>query len=69
VKELRKLRVWKDLISCWSNRKNLRGSYLPIDPSFQKKMKKVGKEEGVAVWGPVGPPEKLGIRGTNVAVD
>jgi len=42
---------------------------LPIDPKFQKKRKKVGEEEGVAVWGPVDPPEKLGIRGTYVAVD
>jgi protein-S-isoprenylcysteine O-methyltransferase Ste14/NAD-dependent dihydropyrimidine dehydrogenase PreA subunit len=42
---------------------------LPIDTDFQKKRKKVGKEEGVAIWGPVDPPEKLGIRGTYVAVD
>jgi protein-S-isoprenylcysteine O-methyltransferase Ste14/NAD-dependent dihydropyrimidine dehydrogenase PreA subunit len=42
---------------------------LPIDPNFQKNRKKVGKEEGVAVWGPLDPPEKLGIRGTYVAVD
>lgn len=42
---------------------------MPIDADFQKKRKKVGKEEGVAVWGPVDPPEKLGIRGTYVAVD
>jgi protein-S-isoprenylcysteine O-methyltransferase Ste14/NAD-dependent dihydropyrimidine dehydrogenase PreA subunit len=42
---------------------------LPIDPDFQKKRKKVGKEEGIAVWGPVDPPEKLGVRGTYVAVD
>jgi protein-S-isoprenylcysteine O-methyltransferase Ste14/NAD-dependent dihydropyrimidine dehydrogenase PreA subunit len=42
---------------------------LPIDPDFQKKRKKFGKEEGIAIWGPVDPPEKLGIRGTNVAVD
>ena len=42
---------------------------MPIDANFQKNRKKVGKEEGVAVWGPVDPPEKLGIRGTNVAVD
>ena len=42
---------------------------MPINADFQKKRKKVGKEEGVAVWGPVDPPEKLGIRGTNVAVD
>ena len=42
---------------------------MPIDPDFQKKRKKVGKEEGIAIWGPVDPPEKLGIRGTYVAVD
>jgi protein-S-isoprenylcysteine O-methyltransferase Ste14/NAD-dependent dihydropyrimidine dehydrogenase PreA subunit len=42
---------------------------LPIDPDFQKKRKKVGKEEGIAVWGPVDPPRKLGVRGTYVAVD
>ena len=42
---------------------------MPIDPSFQKKRKKVGKEEDIAIWGPVDPPEKLGIRGTYVAVD
>jgi protein-S-isoprenylcysteine O-methyltransferase Ste14/NAD-dependent dihydropyrimidine dehydrogenase PreA subunit len=42
---------------------------LPIDPDFQKKRKKVGKEEGIAIWEPVNPPEKLGIRGTYVAVD
>jgi len=44
-------------------------SPLPIDPDFQKKREKVGKEEGIAVWGPVDPPEKLGIRGTYVAID
>jgi protein-S-isoprenylcysteine O-methyltransferase Ste14/NAD-dependent dihydropyrimidine dehydrogenase PreA subunit len=42
---------------------------LPIDPDFQKKRKKFGKEEGIAIWGPVNPPEKLGVRGTYVAVD
>ena len=42
---------------------------MPIDPDFQKKRKKVGKEEGIAIWGPVTPPEKLGIHGTYVAVD
>jgi len=42
---------------------------LPIDLDFQKNRKKVGKKEGVAVWGPVDPPEKLGIHGTYVAVD
>jgi len=42
---------------------------LPIDPDFQKRRKKVGKENGIAVWGPVDPPEKLGIHGTYVAID
>jgi protein-S-isoprenylcysteine O-methyltransferase Ste14/NAD-dependent dihydropyrimidine dehydrogenase PreA subunit len=43
--------------------------FLPIDPNFQKNRKKVGKEAGVTIWGPVDPPETLGIRGTYVAVD
>ena len=43
--------------------------FLPIDTNFQKNRKKVGKEKGVTVWGPVNPPETLGIRGSNVAVD
>jgi protein-S-isoprenylcysteine O-methyltransferase Ste14/ferredoxin len=42
---------------------------LPIDRDFQKKRKKVGKEEGIAIWGPMDPPAKLGVRGTYVAVD
>ncbi len=42
---------------------------LAIDPDFRKKRKKVGKEEGIAIRGPVNPPEKLGIRGTAVGVD
>jgi protein-S-isoprenylcysteine O-methyltransferase Ste14/NAD-dependent dihydropyrimidine dehydrogenase PreA subunit len=42
---------------------------LPIDLKFQKNRKKVGKEEGIAIWGPVDPPKTLGIRGTYVAVD
>ena len=42
---------------------------MPLDPDFQKNRDNVGKEEGIAIWGPVEPPEKLGIRGTNVAVD
>ena len=29
----------------------------------------MGREEGIAIWGPVDPPERLGIRGTRVAVD
>jgi protein-S-isoprenylcysteine O-methyltransferase Ste14/NAD-dependent dihydropyrimidine dehydrogenase PreA subunit len=42
---------------------------LPIDSRFQRNRKKVGKDKGVTIWGPVEPPEKLGIRGSNVAVD
>ena len=42
---------------------------MPIDPKFQKNRKKVGREKNIAIWGPVDPPEKLGIRGTYVAVD
>ena len=42
---------------------------MPINPDFKKNRKKVGKEKGIAIWGPIDPPEKLGVRGTNVAVD
>jgi protein-S-isoprenylcysteine O-methyltransferase Ste14 len=42
---------------------------LAIDPDFRKNRKKTGKEEGIAIWGPVNPPEKLGIRGDVAAVD
>jgi protein-S-isoprenylcysteine O-methyltransferase Ste14 len=42
---------------------------LPIDPGFRKNRRKVGEEKDIAIWGPVDPPEKLGIRGTYVAVD
>ena len=42
---------------------------LPIDPNFQKNRKIVGKETDITIWGPMDPPETLGIRGTYVAVD
>ena len=42
---------------------------MPIDPDFQKNREKIGKNEGIDIWGPVDSPEKLGIRGTYVAVD
>ena len=42
---------------------------MPIDPNFQKTKKNTGEEKNIAVWGLVDPPEKLGIRGTYVAVD
>jgi protein-S-isoprenylcysteine O-methyltransferase Ste14 len=44
-------------------------SFLPIDPKFQKNRTKVGTETDIAIWGPMDPPETLGIRGTYVAVD
>ena len=42
---------------------------MPIDPDFAKKLTKHGQHGGHDVWGEVKPPEKLGIHGTNVAVD
>jgi len=42
---------------------------LPIDSEFQENRRIVGKHQNHNVWGPVEPPEKLGIHGTNVAVD
>lgn len=40
-----------------------------IDPNFARTREKVDEENGVDVWGPVEPPEQLGIHGTHVAVD
>jgi NAD-dependent dihydropyrimidine dehydrogenase PreA subunit len=42
---------------------------MPIDVDFENTRERVGEENGVAVWGPVDPPETLGIHGTHVAVD
>jgi NAD-dependent dihydropyrimidine dehydrogenase PreA subunit len=42
---------------------------MPIDPEFQGKLKAAGDHNGHAVWGENGPPAKLGIHGTMVAVD
>jgi NAD-dependent dihydropyrimidine dehydrogenase PreA subunit len=42
---------------------------LPIDPDFQSKRQVAGEHNGHKVWGPVEPPKKLGVHGTNVAVD
>ncbi len=42
---------------------------MPIDPDFIKKLKVAGEHAGHAVRGEVNPPTKLGIHGTNVAVD
>ena len=42
---------------------------MPIDPEFSKKLDKNDQHNGHDVWGEVKPPEKLGVHGTNVAVD
>jgi NAD-dependent dihydropyrimidine dehydrogenase PreA subunit len=42
---------------------------MPIDPNFKNNRKHVGKHEGHDVWGPVEPPNVLGIHGSIVAVD
>jgi protein-S-isoprenylcysteine O-methyltransferase Ste14 len=42
---------------------------LPIERDFQKQRERIGKKESITIWGPVDPPEKLGIYGTYVAVD
>ena len=49
--------------------KKQREKIMPIDENFQENREKVGEHNGHAVWGPVNPPEQLGIHGTNVAVD
>lgn len=41
---------------------------MPIDPEFMKKAV-VGEHNGHKIRGDVKPPEKLGVHGTNVAVD
>ncbi len=43
--------------------------FLPIDSDFQKNRQVVSQHNGHNVWGPVEPPNKLGIHGTNSAVD
>jgi len=40
-----------------------------IDPNFRNNRQVVGEHAGHAVWGPVNPPQLLGIHGTYVAVD
>ena len=42
---------------------------MPIDPEFRNKLKKKGEHKGHAIWGETDPPKKLGIHGTDVAVD
>ena len=43
--------------------------FLPIDPDFQTKRQVVSEHNGHKVWGPVEPPQKLGIHGTSSAID
>ncbi len=40
-----------------------------IDPNFRNNRQIAGEHAGHAVWGPVNPPQLLGIHGTYVAVD
>ncbi|MEO9364835.1 MULTISPECIES: 4Fe-4S binding protein [Candidatus Nitrosocaldus] len=40
-----------------------------MDPNFTKNRQVAGEHAGHAVWGPVNPPQLLGIHGTYVAVD
>ncbi len=42
---------------------------MPIDPDFEKNRQVVSEHSGHKVRGLVEPPTKLGIHGTNVAVD
>ncbi|MHA1265506.1 MAG: 4Fe-4S dicluster domain-containing protein [Candidatus Helarchaeota archaeon] len=42
---------------------------MPIDPDFKKTRFLAGKEGELDIWGPLNLPEKLGIRGSIVAVD
>ena len=42
---------------------------MPIDPDFMKNKKVIGDHAGHAVWGEVDHPTKLGIHGTQVALD
>ncbi len=41
----------------------------PIDPDFRSKRQVVGTFQGIKVWGPLDPPGRLGIWGTEVTVD
>lgn len=43
-------------------------NFLPIDPDFQTKLKVSGEHSGHKTWSSA-EPGKLGIHGTNVAVD
>ncbi len=45
------------------------GDEMPIDPMFSQNLRRDGEHNGHTVWGDVSVPEKLGIHGTNVAVD
>jgi len=40
-----------------------------IDPEYKSKMQVVDKHHTHDVWGPIEPPNKLGVHGSTVAVD
>ena len=42
---------------------------MPIDPDFMENQPETGEHNGHKIRGEVKPPEKLGIHGTNVALD
>lgn len=44
-------------------------THLPIDPDFMKNRQVTGEHNGHKVRGEVKPPEKLGVHGTQVALD
>lgn len=48
---------------------SMHGETLPIDPDFKTNRQVTGEHNGHKVWGPVTPPTRLGIHGTNVALD
>jgi NAD-dependent dihydropyrimidine dehydrogenase PreA subunit len=41
----------------------------PIDPGFKSSREQAGTFQGIKVWGPLDPPGKLGVWGTEVCVD
>jgi NAD-dependent dihydropyrimidine dehydrogenase PreA subunit len=42
---------------------------MPIDPEFHVDADPVRTHDGHDVWGPIDPPDDLGVHGTHVAVD
>jgi NAD-dependent dihydropyrimidine dehydrogenase PreA subunit len=51
------------------SRKRRYGNNMPIDPNLMKKYPVTSENNEHAVRGEIKPPEKLGIHGTQVALD